>query len=397
MSATVRAVVDQQGASEKVIKPSRISSVDILRGAVMVVMAIDHVRVYSGLPAGGPTAGIFFTRWVTHFCAPAFIFLAGTSAFLYARRHDDASRFLVTRGLWLVVLEMTVLRVAWTFNLEFGGYNMAGVIWVIGWSMVALAVLIRLPLVAIAAFGVIVIAGHNLFDFSPLTSALAENRVSALWKILYLGFNAGPIALGDETQLWVLYSLVPWVGVMAAGFAFGPVLLRDEGRRRRLCYMIGFGAIAAFAVLRGLNLYGDPRPWQSGLDALNATKYPASLAFLLMTLGPTIAVMPLLEHARGPVARWLTVFGRVPFFYYALHIPLIHVLAIAVSRIRLGHVSGWLFASHPMAPPPPPDGYTWSLPLLYLVWAIAVVLLYFACRWYADLKARCDDWWLKFV
>ncbi len=389
------------------VESSRISSIDIVRGAVMVLMAIDHVRVYSGLPAGGPTAGIFFTRWVSHFCAPAFIFLAGTSAFMYARRHTDVSRFLATRGLWLILLELTILRVAWTFNVQFSGYNMAGVIWVIGCCMLALAVLVRLPLTAIAAFGIVIVAGHNVFDLiQGAGSALAESRLSGLWKLLYLGFSAGPITLGsDGPQLWVLYSLVPWVCVIAAGYAFGAVLMLEPERRRRICFAIGLGAIAMFAVLRGLNLYGDPRPalshvegrWQSGLDFLNATKYPASLSFLLMTLGPTIAVMPLLDHARGAVARWLTVFGRVPFFYYVLHIPLIHVLAMVVSLVRLGEVSGWLFANHPMAPPPPPEGYTWSLPLLYFVWAIALVILYVACRWYADLKSRRSDWWLKFV
>jgi uncharacterized membrane protein len=378
---------------------ARISSIDIVRGAVMVLMAIDHVRVYSGLPAGGPTAGIFFTRWVTHFCAPAFIFLAGTSAFMYARQHSDVSRVLVTRGLWLILLELTILRVAWTFNVDFGGYNMAGVIWVIGWCMVALALLVRLPLVAIGVFGVVIIAGHNLLDLNPgLGSTLGDSSLSSLWKILYLGFSAGPIAFEDAgPQLWVLYSLVPWVGVIAAGYAFGAVLMLEPERRRRICFAIGLGSIAAFVVLRGFNLYGDPRPWRSGLDFLNATKYPASLSFLLMTLGPTIAAMPLLEHARGAVARWLTVFGRVPFFFYVLHIPLIHTLAIVVSRIRMGEVSGWLFASHPMAPPPPPEGYTWSLPLLYLVWAIAVVMLYAACRWYAGFKAQGTHRWLRYV
>ena len=397
MSTTVGA--GAQPASSAVAESARISSIDIVRGAVMVLMAIDHVRVYSGLPAGGPTAGIFFTRWVTHFCAPAFIFLAGSSAFMYARRHPDASRFLATRGLWLILLELTVLRVAWTFNAEFGGYNMAGVIWVIGWCMVALAVLVRLPTAGVATVGLVIIAGHNVFDLiQDAGSTLAESSLSGLWKILYLGFSAGPIALGaDGPQLWVLYSLVPWVGVIAAGYAFGAVLMLPQQRWRRICFGIGLGAIALFVVLRGLNLYGDPRPWRSGLDFLNATKYPASLAFLLMTLGPTIAVMPLLEDTRGVVARWLTVFGRVPFFYYVLHIPLIHTLAIIVSRIRTGEISSWLFANHPMAAPPPPEGYTWSLPLLYAVWASAVVMLYLACRWYADLKARRRDWWLKFV
>jgi uncharacterized membrane protein len=224
-----------------VTEPARISSVDIVRGAVMVLMAIDHVRVYSGLPAGGPTAGIFFTRWVTHFCAPAFIFLAGTSAFMYSRRHDNVSRFLASRGLWLILLELTVLRVAWTFNVDFGGYNMAGVIWVIGWCMVALALLVRLPLAAVAAFGVIVITGHNLLDsVRGLESALSDSSLSGLWKILYLGFSAGPIALGgDGPPLWVLYSLVPWVGVIAAGYAFGAVLMLESRRQQRICFAIG--------------------------------------------------------------------------------------------------------------------------------------------------------------
>ena len=383
-----------------VAEPTRISSIDIVRGAVMVLMAIDHVRVYSGLPAGGPTAGIFFTRWVTHFCAPAFIFLAGTSAFMYAQRHGDVRRFLVTRGLWLILLELTVVRVAWTFNLEFMRYDLAGVIWVIGWCMVLLALLVRLPLKAVAAFGVVVIAGHNLLDsFLPtLAPRLADSGLSGLWKILYLGFSAGPIAIGDGgPAVWVLYSIVPWVGVIAAGYAFGAVLMREPRQRRRTCLTIGLGSIALFLALRGLNLYGDPRPWGSGLEFLNATKYPASLSFLLMTLGPTIAVLPLVEGARGAIARWLTVFGRVPFFYYVLHIPLIHALALIVSAVRLGEISPWLFADHPMAPPPPPEGYAWSLPQLYLVWSVAIVMLYFASRWYANLKARRTDWWLRYL
>jgi uncharacterized membrane protein len=382
-----------------VAEPTRISSIDIVRGVVMVLMAIDHVRVYAGLPAGGPTAGIFFTRWVTHFCAPAFIFLAGTSAYMYAQRHRDVGRFLVTRGVWLILLELTLLRVAWTFNLEFTRYNMAGVIWVIGWCMVLLAPLVRLPLTAVAVFGVTVIAGHNLLDsFPTLGPTLADSGLSWLWKILYLGFSAGPINLGDGgPAFWVLYSIVPWVGVIAAGYAFGAVLMLEPRQRTRACVAIGLGGVALFLVLRGFNLYGDPRPWQSGFDFLNATKYPASLSFLLMTLAPTIAVMPLLDHARGTVARWLTVFGRVPFFYYILHIPLIHVLAMIVSALRTGEVSPWLFADHPMGPPPPPDGYPWTLPQLYLTWAVAIGLLYAACRWYANLKARRTDWWLRYL
>ena len=389
----------------------RLASIDIIRGAVMVLMAIDHVRVYSGLPAGGPTAGIFFTRWITHFCAPAFVFLAGTSAFLYGQRHSDLPRFLLTRGIWLVLLELTVIRVMWTFNFEFGEYMLAGVIWVIGWSMILLAGLVRLPVVVVGAVGLMIVAGHNVLDgrFWQLTESVGESQWAGLWKILYFSFFAGPVTLGDGgPRLMVLYSIVPWVGVMATGYVFGAVVSADPARRRRLCLRIGLGAVGLFLVLRGFNLYGDPNSWVvAGDDGrptmpalfafLNTTKYPASLQFLLMTLGPTIALIPLLETARGTWARWLAVFGRVPFFFYMLHIPLIHVLAIVVSIVTMGAVSPWLFANHPMGNPPAPEGYTWSLGLLYLVWVAAVVLLYFPCRWFADLKARRSDWWLSYL
>lgn len=392
---------------------TRLASIDILRGAVMVLMAIDHVRVYSGLPAGGPTAGIFFTRWVTHFCAPGFLFLAGTSAFFYGRRHSDLSRYLVTRGAWLVLLELTVIRVSWTFNFDFAHYLMAGVIWAIGWCMILLAVLVRLPVPAIGAIGLAIIGGHNLLDpvLRQVIPTLGENSLAGLWKILYVGFFAGPIALGAEgPRLIVLYSIVPWIGVMAAGYAFGSILTMEPERRRRLCLTIGLSATALFLVLRGFNLYGDPVPWTaqthpSGerppmpalLAFLNTNKYPASLDFLLMTLGPTIALIPLLEGARGALARWLSVFGRVPFFFYVLHIPLIHAFALVVSALRQGAVDPWLFTNHPMGNPPPPEGYTWSLPLLYGVWAVAVAVLYVTCRWFADLKARRQEWWLRYL
>jgi uncharacterized membrane protein len=375
------------------VATSRIVSVDLIRGAVMVLMAIDHVRVYSGLPAGGPTPGIFFTRWITHFCAPAFIFLAGTSAFLYGRRHADLSRFLLVRGLWLVVLELTVIRVAWTFNLDFANYLLAGVIWVIGWCMVLMAGLVRLPLPVVGAFGVATIGLHN-----ALMPNLLPLLPGPLRAILYTAFAEGPIG-----PLTVLYSIIPWIGVMAAGYAFGRILTLESARRNRICYAVGLGGAALFLVLRGFNLYGDPRPWTASGDMpaalafLNTTKYPASFSFLLMTLGPTIALIPLVERARGAVADWVATFGRVPFFFYVLHIPLIHGLALVVSRARLGLVSPWLFANHPMGNPPPPDGYTWSLGLLYLVWAVTIVILTIACRWFADLKARRTDAWLRFL
>src|SRR5271156_4968947 len=392
---------------------SRIVSIDLVRGAVMILMAIDHVRVFSGVPAGGPTPGVFFTRWITHFCAPAFIFLAGTSVFFYGRKHADLSRFLLTRGAWLILLEFTFLRVAWTFNFDFRHYEMAGVIWVIGCCMMLMAGLVKLPLAAVGTIGVVIIAAHNLMDshMGALLDGLDASKFSGLWKIFYVGFFAGPIQFGpDGPNLIVLYSIIPWIGVMAAGYAFGKILTLEPRRRNRLCLAIGLSAIGLFLVLRGFNLYGDPRPWHAAslgrngappmpalLAFLNTTKYPASLCFLLMTLGPIIALMPLLEGLHGALARRIAIFGHVPFFFYMLHIPLIHALALVVSKIRLGVVSPWLFTNHPMGNPEPPEGYIWSLPLLYLIWGITIGLLYLPCQWFADLKARRNDWWLKYL
>jgi uncharacterized membrane protein len=396
MSVTAAAAAAPAGPATPVRAPSlrgapprdRVLSVDIVRGAVMVLMALDHVRVYSGLPPGGPTPGIFFTRWVTHFCAPAFFFLAGTGAYLRLERRGDRrelSHFLVTRGLWLVLLELTVLRVAWTFNFDFRQYLLAGVIWALGWCMVLLAGIIWLPLGVIAVGAVAIIAGHNISDYFPLTS------VPPLGRILYYGGNVGILS--------VLYVIIPWVAVMAAGYAFGAVV-----RRRAVCIGLGAGAIALFLVLRGIDAYGDPHHWRTMpqqvpaiLRFLAATKYPASLDYLLMTLGPTILVLPFLEHATGAIARALDIFGRVPFFFYVLHIPLIHAAACVVSLIRAGAVDPWLMTNHPMMNPPAPPGYTWSLGLLYLVWAIVIALLLPACAWYARVKATHRSPWLSYL
>jgi uncharacterized membrane protein len=384
-------------------RSTRIASLDVVRGLVMVLMAIDHVRVYAGVPAGGPSAGVFFTRWVTHFCAPAFVFLAGTSAFLVGQKLNDTrklTRYLVGRGLLLVVLELTVLRIAWTFNFDFAHYLLAGVIWMLGVCMVLLAGLVWLPTPIVGALGALVVVAHNILDVLPLSEGM---RNSALWQFLYFGgiVNAG----ASGPPIAVLYSIVPWIGVMSIGYWFGTVIVREPAKRRRLCLAFGLSAIVAFVVLRALDGYGDPRPWHTASATappalfrfLNTTKYPASLLFLLMTLGPAIAVLPLAERAKGVVARTLAVFGQVPLFYYLLHIPLIHALALIVSMIRQGQINPWLFGNHPMMPPPVPAGYMWSLPLLYAVFAVAMVILYVPCRWFADVKARRSSPWLRYL
>jgi uncharacterized membrane protein len=383
----------------------RIHSIDVVRGLVMVLMAIDHVRVYAGVPAWSAEPATFFTRWVTHFCAPAFVFLAGTSAFLSGRRIGPTAlgRKLLVRGALLILLELTLVRVAWTFNLDFGRYLLAGVLWMIGWCMILMAPLVRLPLPAIASFGVLMIAGHNLSALLPQESvrALLAGGLGWLFRSLYFG---GGIALGggDTPNLFVLYSLVPWLGVMAAGYAFGRVVCLDPQASRRACLWIGLGSIAGFLVLRAFNLYGD-WSWAASAEMpgwlafLNTSKYPASLLFLLMTLGPTIAAMPLPESAHGRLAGWLAVFGRVPFAYYLMHIPLIHAVALAISLLRTPLATGWLFHDHPLRPGPVPDGYMWSLGLLYAVTALVVVVLYFPCRSFAELKARRAHPWLSYL
>jgi uncharacterized membrane protein len=388
-------------------RAARLASLDIIRGAVMVLMAVDHVRVFAGVPPGGPTPGVFFTRWITHFCAPAFVFLAGTGAFLHGQklsRREELARFLWTRGLWLIFIELTVSRLSWTFNLDFLNYTEGNILWATGWCMILLAGLVYLPVKAIATIGLVIIAGHNLADpyYPQILKALQTAPTAWFWQVLYVG---GPFRVGGSgPRLVILYTIVPWIGVIAAGYAFGPIMQMEPDRRRRLCLRIGLGAIAAFLVLRTFNLYGDPRPWGTAtsklpavLSFLNTVKYPASLLFLLMTLGPAIALIPALEHARGRVAEWLSTFGRVPFFYYVLHLPLIHTLAVLVSLVRTPAATGWLFANHPLDVPPPPPGYIWSLPLLYAVWAVAVTILYFACRWYAGAKARNASPWLSYL
>ncbi len=368
----------------------RIISIDAVRGIAMILMAIDHVRVYSGVPAGGPTPGVFFTRWITHFVAPTFVFLAGTSAYLYGRAvgsRGALAKFLFTRGLWLIVLELTVIRLCWTFNVDFAHYMLAGVIWVIGLSMIVLSAAVYLPHSAVAAIGVALIALHNLTDFFPL----GDQQPSPLLQILYFGGNIGP--------LFILYVLIPWVGVMMAGYAFGPVMERPAVERRRFCLRLGAALTVLFVVLRWLDVYGDPRHWRNApslLRFLGTTKYPASLLFLLMTLGPMFLLIALAEKGPGSrTAGVLATFGRVPMFYYLLHIPLIHAAACVVSLIREGRIDPWLFGNLPVDPPPVPPGYTWSLLLLYAVFAICVAALYFPSRWYAHVRPRHP--WLRYL
>jgi uncharacterized membrane protein len=377
------------GNTSRVSSPasSRLVSLDVVRGIVMVLMAIDHVRVYSGIPAGGQTAGIFFTRWITHFCAPAFAFFAGTSAFLYARKlasRGALGRFLFTRGLILVVLELTVIRFAWTFNFDYARFTLAGVIWMLGWCMVLLAGLVQLPAKAVGWIGLAIIGFQQVFTLVPRAFPESiRSSIGWLWEFIY------PAGLRLPPGIAVLYVLVPWIGVMAAGYGFGAIMTLEPAKRHKLCLQIGLGATALFLLIGGLVLFLLPVPPTAPpalFRLLNQQKYPASQLFLLMTLGPTIALLPLAERWRGWLAGIFATFGSVPMFYYLLHIPLIHIAALVVTIMREGAVHPEWYATAPFTWMPPE--HRWSLPLLYLVFAVVVALLYLPCRWYSAVKAR---------
>lgn len=380
----------------------RIESVDVVRGVIMIIMALDHVRDFfgnSGLNPTDPattTVALFFTRWITHFCAPVFFMLTGTGAFLSLRRKGKAelSRFLFTRGLWLIFLELVLMRcLGWQFNFDYHIVLLI-VLWALGWSMIVLSALVHLPARWVATFGVVMIAAHNLFD------SIRSNN--PLWSILH---SPNLVWANAHHQIFALYPLIPWVGVTAAGYGLGQVYSWDPGRRKIFLLRLGGALSAAFVVLRAINIYGDPGPWSHQrapvytlLSFLNTNKYPPSLLYLLMTLGPA---MIFLWAVDGRTPSWLRpalVVGKTPMFYYVLHVPLIHILAVVVCYARYGQAH-WMFESDAIFqfPITPPPGWGYGLPVVYLVWAIVVISLYPLCRWYAALKQRRSDAWLSYL
>jgi uncharacterized membrane protein len=381
---------------------ARVQALDILRGLVMVIMALDHTRdyVHAAAMAFQPedlartTPAIFMTRWITHFCAPAFMFLAGAGAFLRLERggtRAGLSWFLFTRGLWLVVLELTVVRAGFFFDVS-GPPFILLVFWALGTSMLALAALVHLPYGMLLAVSVGMIATHNLTD-SVAPAQFAS--FAWLWRILHV---QGPLSAQPPTI--VAYPLVPWIGVMAAGYCFGRVYSLESVPRRRLLRRLGLTLIAAFLVIRGLNVYGDPRPWSlqgqpvfTVLSFLNTTKYPASLSYLLMTLGPAMLFLAWADRLRVSERNPLLVFGRVPLFYFIVHIPIVHVVAIGLTWLRYG-AAPFLFEPPPTLGTPrnvfPPD-YGWDLWVAYAVTAAVVAALYPLCLFFARLKARRRD------
>lgn len=375
---------------------SRIRSIDFLRGAVMILMAIDHVRVYSGLPAGGIEPGIFFTRWVTHFCAPAFAFLAGTSAFLYGVRINNKAKlaqYLVTRGLMLVVLELTVLRFFWTFQLDFSSFVLAGVIWMLGWCMILLAAFSWMKLPVVGAIGITIIIFQGVAANVPyLLPEAIRPSFGKLWEFIY------PSGFETFANVSVLYAIIPWIGVMAAGYGFGAILLMEKKQSRKVCLITGSSMVAIFIILGIVRAIQTPStdglPFL--LQVLNQQKYPASVLFLLMTLGPVIALIPSAEKTKGWLSQAISTIGSVAFFYYLLHIPLIHVSALLVQWIRDGVIHPDWFAFSPYVFIE--EANRWNLPLLYLVFVIDTIILYFLSDQYARYKsAHREKRWLKYL
>jgi uncharacterized membrane protein len=380
----------------------RVESVDVVRGVIMIIMALDHTRDFFGIPGQNPTdlanasAALFLTRWITHFCAPVFFLLTGTGAFLSLRRKSpsELSRFLFTRGVWLIFLEVVVVRCfAYQFNFDYR-VTMLLVIWALGWSMITLSALVRLPASVVTAIGVVIIAGHNLLD--------GVKWANPLWSILH---SPGFVLNTPEHVVFVGYPLVPWIGVTAVGYGLGQVYSWEAGRRRAFLLRLGLALSAAFLVIRGINIYGDPSRWMSQKNAvftvlsfLNTTKYPPSLLFLLMTLGPAMVFLSAVDRGTPRVLRPALVIGKVPLFYYMLHFALIHLLAVVVCYLRYGSAH-WMFESpdlghYPFSPPP---GWGFSLPIVYLTWAFVVIAMYPLCRWFAALKQRRSDAWLSYL
>lgn len=377
---------------------SRDGAIDWVRGLVMVLMALDHARDFwqglrvRPLELATTTPALFATRWVTHFCAPTFVLLAGTSAYLYGKKHGARARtrFLLTRGLLLVALELTVVRLLWIPD-PFYHFTLLQVIWVLGWSMVALAALSRAPRAFIAAFGIVLVLGHNAFDS---VKADSFGSWAPLWNLLH---ERATLTLAPGRLVAVSYPLVPWVGVMALGYALGPTFELEAWRRRASLVRLGAFACVAFVVLRALNVYGNPTPWSaqstpllSVLSFLNCEKYPPSLAYLLMTLGPALLLLALAPRSPG-LSRFLLVFGQVPLLFYLLHLLLLRYSALPVAWLRHG--------AQAFKVPPAGTAGSPELPvaLAYAAWLVALVVLYPLCRRYARLKAAKKSTWLSYL
>jgi uncharacterized membrane protein len=389
----------------------RLDAIDLLRGVVIVLMALDHVKgniarlPFEPLDLTQTAPAYFLTRWVTHFCAPVFVFLAGTGAFLYGARgrsKRELAWFLLSRGVWLIVLELTVIRFSWFLNVNYL-FSFGQVIWAIGWAMIMLAGLVFLPISAVTVFGLALIAFHNLFDG---VHAADWGKYRWLWCILHTGEMLEPF---PNRNFLPFYPLIPWVGVLAAGYGLGPLMLLDPKRRRRELLGLGLALILLFVALRYSNFYGDkvthrpgqPGPWSMQKDWLftafsfvNCQKYPPSLVFLLMTLGPALVFLGLAEGEPGRLGRFFIVFGRVPLFFYLLHWFVIKGVAIGLAYLRYQRAD-WMYGTPAQGAVPPDYGY--SLWVVYGVWLGVVLFLFPLCYWFAGVKRRSRAAWLSYL
>ena len=406
------------GTDEQTLR-RRIYSVDLLRGIVMMLMLLDHTRdfVHAGALHFDPTdlsrgdAPVFFTRWITHFCAPIFVFLSGVSIYLQkmnGKPNRELSWFLFTRGLWLVFLEFTLVRLGFTFNFDYSFFGAAQVIWAIGVSMMVMAALIYLPIKAVGAIGLAMILLHNLVDPTQVAPNIAfasqppPSLGQAIWIILH---QQGVIPLTAASSAFVAYPLIPWIGVMATGYWAGTIYTADERRRYRVLLLSGILITAAFFVLRATNLYGDPSPWKAQdtpiftfLSILNTTKYPPSLLFLMMTLGPALIALAVTDRIKGR-ALWQRVpiyFGRVPMFFYLLQFPVAHMMGIVLS-LAAGKDIAYFFLNIPQNIQMAPPDYGFSLATTYAAWIAGLILLYPLCVWWGRLKQRKRHWLLSYL
>lgn len=380
----------------------RIESIDLLRGLIMIVMALDHSRDLLGAPGVNPTdlaqtnIALFLTRWITHFCAPVFFLLTGTGAYLLLCKTSkrQISGYLVRRGLWLIFLELTIFRcLGFQFNFDYH-VTFLNVLWALGWAMIALSALVYLPVRVTAIVGLGMIAGHNLLD--PIQSS------NPLWLILH---RCGFLINNDGHAVFVGYPLVPWVGVTAVGFSLGGIYSWTARRRKAFLLRVGLSATALFLILRGLNMYGDPAHWSrqktlvlTAISFLNTSKYPPSLLFLLMTLGPAMLVLCSFDKGTPRLLGPALTLGRVPLFFFLLNIPVIHLIAVALCYVRYGQIH-WMFESPTLAQFPFtfPPGWGLPLPAVYLVWICVILALYPLCAWFAGVKRRRHESWLSYL
>lgn len=381
---------------------ARVEAIDMMRGLVIAIMVLDHVRDFFHVSANqfdptDPTKTyplLFLTRWITHLCAPTFVLLAGVSIFFQRANGKTGmalSRFLLTRGAWLVFLELTVVMFGWSFGPPFFFLQ---VIWAIGWSMIAMAALAHLPSRIVLGLGIALVA---LSPFAMPPFAPAATPIAILHLFL---FGIGPVA---GVPMFAAYAIVPWLGVMAIGFGLGPVFRLESSERRRRLLLIAAACLALFAVMRTLNQYGNPQPWhelgdpaRTAMFYLNVFKYPPSPDYVAVTLGCSFLLFLAVEQLTGPLARILGDFGRTPLFTYVAHLYIAHGLMLAAA-IAIGRpdaaigVFGKVFTGHP------PQNWGWSLGIVYLVWLLVLLILVPLSRWMAALKRRRRDWWLSYI